>query len=93
LPYRKVLSFEFEYSLNTEPLRIDAVIIKKRPQAVINNPLGAIFRKVNIVEYKSPGKSLSLKDFHKTEAYGRLYSGMKKAYLWMVVGTNDIATK
>jgi hypothetical protein len=76
LPYRKVLSFEFEYPLNTEPLRIDAVIIKKRPQAVIDNPLGAIFRKVNIVEYKSPGKSLSIKDFHKTEAYGRLYSSM-----------------
>ncbi|MDR2746641.1 MAG: hypothetical protein LBB77_04260, partial [Treponema sp.] len=46
LPYRDVLSFEFEYPLNTEPLRIDAVIIKKQPDAVIDNPLGAIFRGV-----------------------------------------------
>lgn len=34
-PYRDVLSFEFEYPLNREPLRIDAVIIKKRGEAVM----------------------------------------------------------
>jgi hypothetical protein len=52
LPYRRSLSFEFEYPLNTEPLRIDAVIIKKQPGAVIDMPLGALFRQVNILEYK-----------------------------------------
>ncbi|MDR1637737.1 MAG: hypothetical protein LBR93_10435, partial [Treponema sp.] len=40
-PYRDVLSFEFEHPLNTEPLRIDAVIIKKEPGVVIDNPIGA----------------------------------------------------
>jgi hypothetical protein len=77
LPYRDVLSFEFEYPLNTEPLRIDAVIIKKRPTAVIDSPLGTIFRSVNIVEYKSPGHSLSLADYDKTGAYARLYNVLK----------------
>jgi hypothetical protein len=81
LPYRDVLSFEFEYPLNTEPLRIDAVIIKKRPKAVIDSPLGAIFRKVNIVEYKSPGHSLSLADYDKVGAYARLYNVLKNVGL------------
>jgi hypothetical protein len=73
-PYRDVLSFEFEYPLNREPLRIDAVIIKKRGEAVIDEPGGAIFRGVNIIEYKSPGDYLSIRDYHKAGAYGRLYS-------------------
>ncbi|MDR3147482.1 MAG: hypothetical protein LBU00_03785, partial [Treponema sp.] len=81
LPYRDVLSFEFEYPLNTEPLRIDAVIIKKRPQAVIDKPLGAIFRRVNIVEYKSPGDYLAVADYHKAWAYARLYSVLKNVAL------------
>ncbi|MDR3147427.1 MAG: hypothetical protein LBU00_03500, partial [Treponema sp.] len=81
LPYRDVLSFEFEYPLNTEPLRIDAVIIKKRPKAVIDTPLGAIFRRVNIVEYKSPGDYLAVADYHKAWAYARLYSVLKNVAL------------
>jgi hypothetical protein len=80
-PYRDVLSFEFEYPLNTEPLRIDAVIIKKRPKAVIDSPLGAIFRRVNIVEYKSPGDYLSIADYHKVGTYARLYSVLKNVDL------------
>jgi hypothetical protein len=73
-PYRHVLSFEFEHPLNTEPLRIDAVIIKKEQDVVIDNPIGAIFKAVNIVEYKSPGDYLSTGDYHKVGAYARLYS-------------------
>jgi hypothetical protein len=60
--------------LNTEPLRIDAVIIKKERGVVIDNPIGAIFKGVNIVEYKSPGDYLSTEDYHKAGAYARLYS-------------------
>jgi hypothetical protein len=73
-PYRDALSFESEHPLNSEPLRIDVVIIKKEREVVIRNPIGAIFREVNIVEYKSPGDHLSIKDFHQAGAYARLYS-------------------
>jgi hypothetical protein len=73
LPYRHSLSFEFEYPLNTEPLRIDAVIIKKRPNLIIDMPLGLIFRQVNILEYKSPGDYFSMRDYLKVGAYVRLY--------------------
>jgi hypothetical protein len=73
-PYRRKLTFIFEHPLNSEPLRIDVVIIKKEPGTVIDNPIGAIFRGVNIVEYKSPGDHLSVSDYHKVGAYTRLYS-------------------
>jgi hypothetical protein len=63
----------FEHPLNSEPLRIDVIIIKKQAGTVIDNPVGALFREVNILEYKSPGDHLSLADFHKVGAYARLY--------------------
>jgi hypothetical protein len=72
--YRDVLSFEFEHPLNTEPLRIDVVIIRKEKGAVIEKPIGALFRGVNLVEYKSPQDYLAKDDFHKVGAYARLYS-------------------
>jgi hypothetical protein len=45
-PYRDRLSFEFERPLNSEPLRIDAVIIIKEPDTVIDDPMGRLFRRV-----------------------------------------------
>jgi hypothetical protein len=75
-PYRDVLSFEFEHSLTSEPLRIDVIIVKKEPGAVIEKPIGAIFKTVNVVEYKSPHDYLSIEDFHKVGAYARLYSAL-----------------
>jgi hypothetical protein len=78
-PYRTILDFEFEHPLNTEPLRIDVVIIKKQPDRVIERPLGAVFRGINIIEYKGPGDYLSVADYHKAGAYVRLYSVLEKA--------------
>ena len=40
------LIYEREYNLGTKPMLIDVLIIKKN--------IGHIFRKYNIVEYKSP---------------------------------------
>jgi hypothetical protein len=74
--YRDVLEFEFEHPLNSEPLRIDVVIIRKRGAAVIEKPVGAIFRGVNLIEYKSPRDYLAVEDFHKVGAYARLYSAL-----------------
>ena len=52
--YRNVLQFISEYQLNTEPLKIDVVIIKKSRDIPIKKNIAAIFRKENIIEYKSP---------------------------------------
>jgi hypothetical protein len=77
-PYRDLLSFVFEHPLNSEPLRIDVVIIKKQRGTVVDNPIAAIFRETNVVEYKSPGDHLSISDFHKVGAYARLYCAQNR---------------
>jgi hypothetical protein len=56
-------------------------IIKKEPGAVIDIPLGAMFRRVNAIEYKSPGDHLSIADYHKAGAYVRLYGVLNKVEL------------
>ncbi|MDR2356562.1 MAG: hypothetical protein LBD92_00540, partial [Oscillospiraceae bacterium] len=60
--YLDMLTFEFERQLNSDPLRIDVLIIKKAPDVVIEKNIGAIFRRSNIVEYKSPSDTLSVDD-------------------------------
>ena len=70
---REDLYFEEEYILNTGPLRIDLLIIKKNENAVIKSGLGAFFKKINIWEYKNPKDTLNVKEFNKGLAYLHLY--------------------
>lgn len=67
------LYFDEEFILNTGPLRIDLLIIKKNEKAVIKSGLGAFFKKINIWEYKNPKDSLNVKEFNKGLAYLHLY--------------------
>ncbi|MBQ6025289.1 MAG: hypothetical protein IJL20_06760 [Lachnospiraceae bacterium] len=67
------LYFDEEFILNTGPLRIDLLIIKKNENAVIKSGLGAFFKKINIWEYKNPKDSLNVKEFNKGLAYRHLY--------------------
>ena len=73
---RDALVFEKEYNLNTKPLEIDLLIIKKEASARIGNEIGAFFLGHNIMEYKSPEDHLDIDAFHKALAYASLY----KAY-------------
>lgn len=70
---RGMLSFEKEHNLNTKPLQVDLLIIKKEGSGSIHNEIGEIFRKYNIVEYKSPKQHLDVDVFYKTGAYASLY--------------------
>lgn len=74
--YRDDLDFEKEYNLNTKPLEIDLLIIKKEASVHIDNDIGSLFRGHNILEYKSPEDHLDIDTFSKTLAYAYLY----KAY-------------
>ncbi len=67
------LIFIKEYNLNTKPLEIDLLVIKKGADVSIDNEIGSIFRGHNIVEYKSPGDHLDIDTFYKAEAYAGLY--------------------
>jgi hypothetical protein len=49
------------------------VIVKKKPDAVFDKKIAAIFKTWNIFEYKGPDDSLSAADFHKAMAYAHLY--------------------
>ena len=69
----KKLIFENEHNLSNKPLQIDVLIIKKQQGEVIKKNIGQIFRKINIVEYKSPADYLSIDDYYKVHAYTCLY--------------------
>ena len=75
---RKNLIFEKEYNLNTKPLEIDLLVIKKEASVRIKNEIGALFRGHNIMEYKSPDDSLDIDTFYKTGAYASLYKSYGK---------------
>jgi hypothetical protein len=45
------------------PLVIDAIVVKKKKDAVIGKNIALIFREVNIIEYKSPKSYVSVADF------------------------------
>ena len=48
---RDTLIFEKEYNLNTGPLEIDLLVIKKEPGVLLVNDIGKLFRGRNIMEY------------------------------------------
>jgi len=77
--YSRDLQFTSEFPLNTRPLKIDVVIIKKSRDVVIEKNIATIFRKENIVEYKSPDDYVSVGDFYKVYGYACLYSVLNKA--------------
>ena len=70
---REKLMFEKEHNLNTKPLQIDLLVIRKEETGSIENEIGKIFRKFNILEYKSPRQQLDVDTFYKSAAYACLY--------------------
>lgn len=70
------LEFQREFNLSKEPIRMDLLIIKKLSVVRIKNEIGHIFRKFNVVEYKSPDDALSIDDYYKTVGYACLYKGL-----------------
>jgi hypothetical protein len=76
--YAAILEFHPEYPLNAEPLVMDVLVIKKVADVVIEKNIGAIFRKDNIVEYKSPEDYVSVADFHKVYGYAHFYISLQK---------------
>ncbi|MDR1537683.1 MAG: hypothetical protein LBU32_06750 [Clostridiales bacterium] len=88
-----VLEFDFEVSLTTEPLRIDAVVIKNKGDSPICKNIGKIFRKRNIFEYKSPEDSFSIKDFKKSFAYAHLYEYLNDSVNRKDITVSAVLTK
>ena len=67
------LEFEEEHLLSSKPMQVDVLVVKKLKDIPIRKNIGQIFRKHNIVEYKSPEDSFSLNDFYKVYGYACFY--------------------
>ena len=69
----ELLEMREEYLLGRKPLQMDVLIIKNQRNIEIKKEIGRIFRKHNIIEYKSPEDSLSINDFYKVYGYACIY--------------------
>jgi hypothetical protein len=76
--YKDALEFTSEFRLTAEPLEIDLVIVKKAPDLVIEKNIARIFKRVNVLEYKSPEDYFSVYDFYKVLSYAYLYAALNK---------------
>lgn len=78
---RDGLEFDSEYGINTKPIQIDVLIIRKSSSTPISNEIGRIFKGHNIIEYKSPDDTLNIDTFYKTIGYACLYKSTNVAYV------------
>lgn len=73
---RADLDFQREYNLSKKPLQIDLLVVEKLDDVSIQNEIGRIFRRYNVIEYKSPGDGMTIDDFFKTVGYACIYKGL-----------------
>lgn len=71
--YSSILEIEEEHQLTEKPLQIDVIIVKKTKNVNTLKNIAKIFKKHNIIEYKSPTDYLSIDDFYKVNAYAYIY--------------------
>ncbi len=72
------LEFFPEENLSKKPLVLDLKIIKKKSDSKLKNEIGHIFRRHNILEYKSPEDALNIDTFYKVIGYAGLYKSLGK---------------
>jgi hypothetical protein len=75
---KEYLTFDREYLLNSKPIQMDLLIIRKKSNIIIKNSIGKLFRKHNIIEFKSPNDSLNYDTYVKTVGYACLYKASEK---------------
>lgn len=71
--YQSGMTQEREYNLNTKPLAIDVLIRKNDSTAIRNNEIGRLFRRYNIIEYKSPDDHMDIDTYYKVNGYACLF--------------------
>lgn len=65
----KDLTYYEEHPIANRSQRIDLLIIRNEKASKITNPIGALFTRFNVCEYKSPEQSLTYGDFYKVLSY------------------------
>ena len=74
--YKDSLTFEKELELSQKALKMDMLILKKSDGVEIETAYGRIFRRHNVIEYKSPEDELNIDTFYKSLGYAFLYKGL-----------------
>lgn len=72
------LEFHREYDLGEEPFRVDMLLVKKRDGIEMENEIGHIFGRYNILEYKCPDDGMTIDDYFRTLGYAFLYKGLSE---------------
>lgn len=67
------LQIEDEHLLGKKPMQTDFLAVKLDGKQKIHKNIGQLFRKYNILEYKSPEDTLSINDFYKVYGYACFY--------------------
>ena len=72
------LEYSEEVVLNKEALKMDMLVIKKKPGIILKNQLGEHFRQYNIIEFKSANDDLNIDTLFKVTGYACLYKSYGK---------------
>jgi hypothetical protein len=72
------LIFDREHLVNSKPIQMDMLVIKKEQDYVVENAIGKIFRGHNIIEFKSPEDSLNFDTYIKGVGYACIYKANEK---------------
>ena len=86
---REFLEFYPEHNLSTKPLSID-LLVKESAEIETENEIGKIFRKYNVLEYKSPDDKLDDDTLHKAFAYGHLLVFCGDSTLGQSIGEDEV---
>ena len=71
--YQQFLDFTYQHPLSKEALKMDVLVVKKKPGIKIDKNIGRIFRTHNVIEFKSEKDYLSVNDYHKVMGYAFVY--------------------
>ena len=76
---RSQLNFETEHNLSRKPLAVDLLIVRKDDPGELHDPIGMIFARNNLIEYKSPDDAMTIDTLYKVIGYGCLFKSMSPA--------------
>ncbi len=77
--YKDKLTYDREYLLAKEPLKIDFIVIRNDEHALIDNSVGRLFCTYNLVEYKNPYDDLNIDVLWKVIGYAAIYKSLGKS--------------
>lgn len=72
------IEIEREHLLSKKALQIDFLLINKKNDVKIDNSVGHLFRKHNIIEYKNPKDELNIDVVWKVIGYAGIYKSLGK---------------